>query len=73
MPKVIDILKKSNLPPIEEMIKMAKDLGVKFHACTPTMELSGVTKDDLIPEVDDMMGAATFLELSKNATTTIFI
>jgi peroxiredoxin family protein len=55
------------------MIKMAKDLGVKFHACTPTMQLSGVTKEDLIPEVDGMMGAATFLELAKDATTTLFI
>jgi peroxiredoxin family protein len=66
-------MKKTNMPTIEEMIKMAKDLGVKFHACTPTMQLSGVTKDDLIPEVDDMMGAATFLELAKDATTTLFI
>jgi len=66
-------MKKTNMPTIEELIKMAKDMGVKFHACTPTMQLSGVKKEDLIPEVDDMMGAATFIELSKDATTTIFV
>lgn len=66
-------MKKANMPPIEELIKTAKELGVKFHACTPTMQLSGVTKDDLIPEVDDMIGAATFLELAKDATVTLFI
>ena len=66
-------MKKANMPSIEELIKTAKELGVKFHACTSTMQLSGVTKDDLIPEVDDMIGAATFLELSKDATVTLFI
>jgi peroxiredoxin family protein len=66
-------MKKANMPKIEELIKMAKDMGVKFHACTPTMQLSGVKKEDLIPEVDDMIGAATFLELSKDATTTVFV
>lgn len=66
-------MKKAKMPSIEELIKTAKELGVKFHACTPTMQLSGVTKDDLIPEVDDMIGAATFLELAKDATVTLFI
>jgi len=66
-------MKKTNMPTIEEMIKMAKDMGVKFHACTPTMQMSGVTKEDLIPEVDDLIGAATFIELSRDATTTLFI
>ena len=66
-------MKKSNMPTLQEMIKMAKDLGVKFHACTPTMQLNHLTKDDLIPEVDDMIGAATFVELSQKATMTLFI
>lgn len=66
-------MKKTNMPTIEELIKMAKDMGVKFHACTPTMQMSGVKKEDLIPEVDDMIGAATFIELSKDATTTVFV
>ena len=66
-------MKKANMPPLEELIKMAKELGVKFHACTPTMELSGLTKDDLIPEVDDLIGAATCCELARDASATFFI
>jgi peroxiredoxin family protein len=66
-------MKKTNMPSLEEMIKTAKDLGVKFHACTPTMQLTGVTKDDLIPEVDDIIGVATFLELAQDADVTLFI
>jgi peroxiredoxin family protein len=66
-------MKKSNMPSMPEMIKTAKELGVKFHACTPTMQLTGLTKEDLIPEVDDLIGAATFVDLSKDATVTLFI
>ncbi|MCW3974668.1 MAG: DsrE/DsrF/DrsH-like family protein [Candidatus Bathyarchaeota archaeon] len=66
-------IKKNKIPSIQEFIKMAKDAGVKFHACTPTMNLMGITKDDLISEVDDIIGAATFVDLAKNATITLFI
>lgn len=66
-------MKKSNMPSMPEMIKTAKELGVKFHACTPTMQLTGLTKEDLIPEVDDLIGAATFIDLSRDATVTLFI
>jgi peroxiredoxin family protein len=66
-------MKKTNMPSIEEMIKTAKDLGVKFHACTPTMQMSGVTKEDLIPEVDDIIGVATFLDLAQDADVTLFV
>jgi peroxiredoxin family protein len=66
-------MKKVNMPTIEEMIKTAKDLGVKFHACTPTMQMSGVTKEDLIPEVDDIIGVATFLDIAQDADVTLFV
>jgi peroxiredoxin family protein len=66
-------MKKNNMPSLQEMIKMAKEQGVKFHACTTTMGLTGVTKDDLIPEVDDLIGAATYVELCQGATMTLFI
>jgi len=66
-------MKKSNMPSMPEMIKTAKELGVKLHACTPTMQLTGLTKEDLIPEVDDLIGAATFVDLSKDATVTLFV
>jgi len=62
-------IKKVKLPPIPEMIKTAKDSGVKLHACSTTMDVMGVKREDLIPEVDDVVGAATFLELSQGAQT----
>jgi peroxiredoxin family protein len=58
-------MKKSKMPSIPEMIKTAKDLGVKIHACSTTLDVMGISKDMLIPEVDDIVGAATMLELGE--------
>jgi peroxiredoxin family protein len=58
-------MKKSKMPTIPEMVKTAKDLGVKIHACSTTLDVMGINKDMLIPEVDDIVGAATMLELGE--------
>ena len=60
---------KTKTPTIPEMISTAKDMGVKLHACSTSMEFLGIGKDDLIPEVDDIIGASTFLQLSEGAQT----
>jgi len=64
---------KMKMPTIPEMIKTAKESGVKFHACSPTLDMMGITKDDLIPEVDDIIGAATYLELASEDAITLFV
>jgi len=56
---------KAKVPSIPDMFKMAKDLGVKLHACSTTMEVMGTPKETLIPEVDDVVGAATMLSLGE--------
>jgi len=58
-------IEKAKVPSIPDMVKMAKDLGVKLHACSTTLDVMGVSKDMLIPEVDDIVGAATMLELGE--------
>ena len=62
-------MKNVKIPTIPEMIASAKDLGVKLHACSTTMDVMGVPKENLIPEVDDIIGAATFLQISSGAQT----
>jgi len=64
---------KMKMPTIQEMIQTAKESGVKFHACSPSMEMMGLTKDDLIPEVDDIIGATTYLDLASEDAITLFI
>jgi peroxiredoxin family protein len=56
------------------MLKRLKQSGqCKIYACTPTMEMFGVRKEHLIPEVDDMVGAATFLNIAADADVNLFI
>jgi peroxiredoxin family protein len=61
-------LKEMNYPTPYEMLKRMKASGnVKVYACSPTMEMFGVTKDTLIPEVDQIAGAAAFLDIATDA------
>jgi peroxiredoxin family protein len=63
---------KQKVPTIRELVKTAKDLGIKLHACSTTMDVMGLKKEDFIPEVDDIVGAATFIQLSEGGQV-IFI
>jgi peroxiredoxin family protein len=62
-------IRATKTPSIPEMISTAKELGVKLHACSTSMEFLGIEKEDLIPEVDDIIGASTFLQLSEGGQT----
>ncbi len=44
-----------------EIFRQAKEIGdVKIHACSLSMEMFGLTVDDLDPLVDDQEGVASF-------------
>jgi peroxiredoxin family protein len=64
---------KKYWPTVREMMKSAKEAGVKIHACSATMGLMNIKKDDLIPEVDDIIGASTYLDLAIDADVTLFV
>jgi peroxiredoxin family protein len=66
-------IKQGGFPEIRELIKTAKESGVKLHACEPTIKVMGIKKDDLIEEVDDIIGAAAYLELAAEADISLFI
>lgn len=55
--------------PPEELMALAIDLGVKLVPCQMTMDLMGLSKDDLIAGIDEPAGAATALEAAEGATT----
>lgn len=67
-------LERMKYPTPYEMFKRLKQSGLfKIYACSPTMEMFGIKRKDLIPEVDEIAGAATFLEVATKADTTLFI
>ncbi|NQU16652.1 MAG: DsrE/DsrF/DrsH-like family protein [Candidatus Saganbacteria bacterium] len=67
------LMKQSKVPAIPEMIKMAKELGVKFTACTTTLNFMGFTREDFIDGIDSFAGAATFLAEARECKVSYFI
>jgi peroxiredoxin family protein len=53
----------------EELIALAKDLGVKLVPCQMTMDLLGLHSDDLIEGLEPPAGATTALVEAQNAIT----
>ncbi len=67
-------LERMQYPKPYEMLKRLKQSGMlKIYACSPSMEMFGVKREDLIPEVDEIAGAAAFLEVAAKADVTLFI
>jgi peroxiredoxin family protein len=66
------LLQKGGMPTLQDMLKMARDMGVKIHACSPTMSLFGLTAENLSEGTfDDIIGAATFLEMASDPDTIV--
>lgn len=73
-PKFMEILmKQTKTPKIEELFSLAKQLGVNFYACSTTCSFMGITKENLIEEVKDIVGAAYFLNQAKESKINLFI
>ncbi len=67
-------LERMKYPSPYDMLKRIKQSGLcTIYACTPTMEMFGIKREDLIPEVDSMVGAATFLDIAAGADVSMFI
>jgi peroxiredoxin family protein len=66
------MIKKINWPTIPELVQACIDLDVKMIACTPTLEMTGVKKEDLVEGVT-VAGAAEFLDFALDANISMFI
>lgn len=53
----------------QELLETARDMGVKLVPCQMTMDLMGLSKDDLIEGIDEPAGATTALVAAEGATT----
>ena len=67
------VMKQNRMPGVAELMEMAKDLGVKFIACTTTLGLMGISKDTLIEGVDQFAGVSTYLAEAKQSQVNLFI
>lgn len=67
------LMKDINFPQLEELITMAKEMNVKFIACTTSMGMMGIGKESFIPEVDRFAGVATYLADAHESKINLFI
>jgi peroxiredoxin family protein len=56
-----------------ELLEMAQALGVRLIPCQMSMDMMGITADQLIDGVEPAVGAAAALELMTNADASLFI
>lgn len=57
----------------DQLLDLAQEMGVRLLPCQMTMDLMGLTKDDLIDGLAEPVGAATALLEMKESTTQLFI
>ncbi len=60
-------IEKLDMPPIHEFIEMVHDAGCGIYACRMASDMMHLTKDDLVDEVDEILGAMEFLEMAEGA------
>ncbi len=56
------VVKPGSPKSVYEFIKDAHEAGVKFFSCSPNLDLFDITKDDLIPECEGIVGGAYLIE-----------
>jgi peroxiredoxin family protein len=68
------LMQESKMPSVEEMFKLAKQMGVKIIACTVTMGVLGIDKETLRDEeIDGYAGVVTYLAEAQQASVNLFI
>lgn len=72
-PKMIKhVIKKHNAMTLPELIDMAKEQEVKLVACTMTMDLLGLQKDELVHGLE-YAGVAAYLGDAEKGNVNLFI
>ena len=66
------MMKDKQIASLEELIAMARDLGVKMMACTMSMEVMGVTQEELLDGLE-YGGVAAYMADASQSRVTLFI
>jgi peroxiredoxin family protein len=56
-----------DIPNVREMIDMLTDAGAELYACQLAMDMFHLTKDDLLPQVKDVISAMDFIDMTEGA------
>ncbi|MGD8191343.1 CoA-disulfide reductase [Brevibacillus ginsengisoli] len=67
-----NVMEQKNVDSLECLMKTAQEAGVKFVACTMSMDVMGIKKEELIDGID-YAGVATYLGDAENSGLNLFI
>lgn len=62
-------LEKSRVAPWDTMVRQAKELGAKVHACSMMSGVMGLALGDFNDLIDDIVGAASFIQMAEGGQT----
>jgi len=60
-------IEKLDFPPVGEFIEMIHDAGGKLYGCRMAMDMMKLEEEDMCEEIDDIIGAMEFMEMSDGA------
>jgi peroxiredoxin family protein len=63
---------EQDVPEVPEFLELLHDMGARFWACRMSVDMMGLTKDDMYEGVEDIINVNEFIELSDGAQV-IFI
>lgn len=66
------VMKQKNVNTLDELLKSAMDSGVKFVACTMSMDIMGIKEEEIIDGVD-FGGVASYLGAADDSNHNLFI
>jgi peroxiredoxin family protein len=66
------VMKRANAMSLEELVDSARELGVKFIACTLSMDVLGFREEELIDGLE-FAGVAAHLGEADEANVDLFI
>ncbi len=66
------VMKQKNVNSLEELIASAQEQGVRFVACTMSMDIMGIKKEELIDGID-YAGVAAYLGATDESNHNLFI
>jgi len=55
-------MEKIDIPPIPEFIELIADSGAHLYACKATVDMFGLTMEDFVPQVEDIISVGEFYE-----------
>jgi peroxiredoxin family protein len=57
-------IEKLDIPPVPEFVELIADSGAGLYACRASVEMFGLTMDDFVPQVSDVISVGEFYGLA---------